>query len=66
MNKKILIIIVGIILLTGCGKKCVKSHKEESKCIRHICTGYKYRTCYTYLVKCQKTICDEYEEDSNE
>lgn len=58
--KKILLLIVPVLLLTGCNRKeCIKSHKEQSICTRPIPVG---KTVAVMTVPCEKTICDEYKE----
>lgn len=64
--KKIIILILTIILLSGCSsKKCIKSHQEESRCTLY--TSVKIGNTHTmipYHYSCTETICDEYEEVS--
>lgn len=62
--QKIIILILIIILLSGCSSvKCVKSHEEKDRCIRYlyIKVGNAQRMIPQYY-DCTKTICDEYEE----
>ena len=61
---KIIVPIIVILLLCGCSnKECVKFHKEEGTCIRTVCTYTgKVMVCPSIPYKCNKTICDEYEE----
>lgn len=59
---KLGLLIIAIVILTGCGERCIKSHEEESKCTRF----YVYSVNGTvkmipYTVSCTKTVCDEYE-----
>lgn len=66
MNKKIIILILMILLLTGCSsKKCIKSHKEKAKCIAY---NFAIVGNTTVMIpryyNCIKTVCDEYEEVS--
>lgn len=63
--KKVIIMLFAILLLTGCGsdnRKCIKSHTEESTCLKcqPFYTG-KSMSCIWLRKKCNKTICDEYE-----
>lgn len=60
--KKIILLLMVVLLISGCGKKCVKSHKEQSTCI--VTTTRKVGNVYIttpHSFKCSKTICDEYE-----
>ena len=69
MNKKgIIIILVLIILLTGCdNKKCIKSHKEDKLCPQPLCIpNGKGIRCYSIVRPCKVNVCDEYEGDNNE
>lgn len=64
--KKIIILILMIILLTGCSsKKCIKSHTEKTKCIAYTSAivGNTPVMIPRYY-NCIKTICDEYEKVS--
>lgn len=36
---KLGLLIIAIVILTGCGEKCVRSHEEESTCAGYIWTG---------------------------
>ena len=60
-----LLLVFGILLITcGCtNRKCVKTHKEKSRCIQY---SYIYTGNTTIMIphyyECIKTICDEYEE----
>lgn len=61
--KRIIIFLICILVLCGCeNKKCIKSHKEKSTCIRTMCmpSGKTVR-CMTMPYPCEKEICDEYE-----
>ncbi len=62
--KKMLLLIVIIILFTGCTfKKCIKSHEIETTCTKYtyISNGKTLFAVpvdnYSYV----KTVCDEYE-----
>lgn len=59
--KKIILLIISVLLLTGCTdkKECIKSHEEHVTCVR---TYYIGRHMRTIVVPCTKTVCDEYKE----
>lgn len=61
--KKLLLLSLAIVLFSGCTlKKCIKSHKEEGKCVSftYIHTG-KSTIMIPHHYDCMKNICDEYE-----
>lgn len=61
--KKVMLLLISILLLCGCeNKKCIKSHKEKSTCIRPMCMpSGKGIYCMPMPYPCEKEICDEYE-----
>lgn len=65
MNKiKFIIIMVVIFALSGCTyDKCVKSHKEQGRCVRQNCIMVgKILSCVPTFYECEKDVCDEYAE----
>ena len=59
---KIGLLIIAIVILTGCGEKCIKSHKEKSTCVRYIWYG---KSMWPQYYPCTKTVCDEYEVEND-
>jgi len=62
--KKIVIIALIMVLLSGCGsKKCIKSHKEDDICNQILCFPSNNTIhCYPFVRPCERIVCDEYEE----
>ena len=62
--KKIILLIISILLLTGCkseNKECIKSHTEEGTCTRPLSIIVNGKpTVILTPYNCEKTICDEY------
>lgn len=63
--KKYILLLILTLLLTGCStsKKCIKSHEEQSTCVRAIYNG---KTVQSIVLPCKRTICDEYEETGSD
>ena len=64
MKKIVRLIIIAMIVVAGTGcKKCVESHKEQSRCVRYtyIKVG-KVTVIQPHYYSCKKTVCDRYEE----
>ena len=51
-------LILLIILLGGCGKKCIKSHEEKGTCM---ITRHGKENIIVVPVECNHIVCDEYE-----
>ena len=65
--KNIILLILIILVVSGCNKNCIKSHKEKSVCLNPVCIpNGKTILCYNIMRPCEKTICDEYEKVGDE
>lgn len=66
--KKTIILFMIIFLLCGCTNlKCIKSHEQRDMCVAYtyVTTG-KVIMMIPHYYDCTKTVCDEYEEVSDE